>query len=74
MSLAFSADGKYLLAAGGAPDWKLSLWLWEKSKLVGSVRAATHPGRTVAQCLFQPGKGRGRQPGMRVGRRGGKGS
>jgi hypothetical protein len=57
VSLAFSADGKYLLAAGGAPDWTLSLWLWEKSKLVGSVRAATHPGHTVAQCLFQPGEG-----------------
>lgn len=60
MSLAFSADGRYLAAQGGAPDWSLHLWLWEKSKLVASARTATAPGHTAVQCLFQPGEGLGR--------------
>lgn len=55
VSLAFSGDGRYLAAQGGAPDWMLSLWIWEKSKLVASVRTATAAGHTAAQCLFQPG-------------------
>lgn len=61
MSLAFSADGKCLAAQGGAPDWTLCLWLWEKSKLVASVRTVSTPGHTAVQCLFQPGRRAGRQ-------------
>ena len=33
-SLAFSPDNKMLLAQGGAPEWNMTIWLWEKSKLV----------------------------------------
>lgn len=55
LSLAFSADGRHLAAQGGAPEWALSLWLWDKSKLVASVRTVSTPGHTAAQCLFQPG-------------------
>lgn len=40
VSLVFSADGRYLAAQGGAPDWPLYVWLWEKSKLCSVV----HPG------------------------------
>ncbi|KAL4423627.1 hypothetical protein ABPG77_009214 [Micractinium sp. CCAP 211/92] len=57
VSLAFSGDGRSLAAQGGAPDWALSLWLWEKSKLVSSVRTAAAPGHTAVQCSFQPGTG-----------------
>ena len=53
--MAFSGDGRLLVAQGGAPDWTLCLWAWEKSKLVASVRTVTQPGHTAAQCAFQPG-------------------
>lgn len=53
--MAFSADGRLLVAQGGAPDWTLCLWAWEKSKLVASVRTVTQPGHAAAQCAFQPG-------------------
>ena len=33
-SLAFSPDNKFLLAQGGAPEWTMAVWIWEKSKLV----------------------------------------
>lgn len=55
MSLAFSSDGKYLLVQGGSPDWVLALWVWDKSKLVATVRTTSQPGQTAVQCLFQPG-------------------
>lgn len=55
VSLAFSGDGRFLAAQGSAPDWTLSLWVWEKSKVVASLRTATQPGHTAVQCLFQPG-------------------
>lgn len=61
MSLAFSGDGRYLAAQGGAPDWALSLWVWEKSKLVASVRTAAAAGHTAVQCTFQPGARGGRR-------------
>ncbi len=65
--MAFSADGRLLVAQGGAPDWTLCLWAWEKSKLVASVRTVTQPGHAAAQCAFQPGAscwegGRGCRP------------
>lgn len=63
MSLAFSKDGRYLAAQGGAPDWALSLWVWQKSKLVASIRTVSAPGHAVAECLFQPGAQRRRRAG-----------
>lgn len=66
VSLAFSGDGRYLAAQGGAPDWALSLWLWEKSKLVASMRTAAAPGHTAVQCSFQPGAPGGRSEGHAV--------
>ena len=57
VSVSFSTDGKYVAAQGGVPEWNLMLWIWEKSKLVASVRTVTHPGHAVHQCLIQPGAG-----------------
>lgn len=31
ISLDFSPDSKYLISQGGAPDWNLVYWFWEKS-------------------------------------------
>ncbi|PRW57644.1 Cilia- and flagella-associated 57 [Chlorella sorokiniana] len=55
VAVAFSADGRLLVAQGGAPDWTLCLWAWEKAKLVASVRTVTQPGHAAVQCAFQPG-------------------
>lgn len=52
--VAFSGDHKYCLTQGGAPDWVLSLWLWEKTKLVASVKASNQAGGAVNQVDFSP--------------------
>lgn len=52
--VAFSGDNKYCLTQGGAPDWVLSLWLWEKTKLVASVKASNQAGGAVNQMDFSP--------------------
>lgn len=49
VSLSFSPDGKLLLAQGGAPDWNLLLWTWEKSKVASSVRSTNLQGSPVVQ-------------------------
>ena len=36
----FSADGKYLITQTGSPDWTLTLWAWEKPKLLSSIKTA----------------------------------
>ncbi len=40
--LAFSPDCKYLMAQGGAPEWTLAIWVWEKSKLVSAFLLHLH--------------------------------
>ncbi|KAE9044942.1 Cilia- and flagella-associated protein 57 [Phytophthora rubi] len=52
--VAFSGDSKYCITQGGAPDWVLSLWLWEKTKLLASVKASTPQGNAVHQADFSP--------------------
>ncbi|GLD97629.1 hypothetical protein PINS_up006319 [Pythium insidiosum] len=52
--VAFSSDNKYCVAQGGAPDWMLSLWLWEKAKLLASVKATNQAGGAVNQVDFSP--------------------
>ncbi len=41
MCLAFSHDGAFLAAQGGAPEWNLAMWQWEKSKLSGVFKGVT---------------------------------
>jgi hypothetical protein len=41
VALAFSPDGKTLVAQSGAPDWNLYCWAWEKAKLVAAVKSGT---------------------------------
>ncbi|KAK1931919.1 Cilia- and flagella-associated protein 57 [Phytophthora citrophthora] len=52
--VAFSGDSKYCVTQGGAPDWILSLWLWEKTKLLACVKASTPQGNAVHQADFSP--------------------
>ncbi|KAL8428247.1 hypothetical protein ACSSS7_007323 [Eimeria intestinalis] len=37
-SVAFSGDGRFILALGGPPDWCLVYWAWEKAKVVASYK------------------------------------
>ncbi|KAF3855712.1 hypothetical protein F7725_016435 [Dissostichus mawsoni] len=39
--MAFSHDSKYLIGQTGGPDWTLILWLWEKQKVLATVKTST---------------------------------
>lgn len=39
--MAFSPDSKYLIGQTGAPDWTVILWLWEKHKVLATVKTST---------------------------------
>ena len=47
--LAFSPDDKYIIAQGGYPEWNAVLWLWEKNKVLFSVRTSNQQGSSVYQ-------------------------
>lgn len=49
--MAFSADSKGLITQGGAPDWTLLHWHWEKGKLGAASKQSTAP---IFQCSFNP--------------------
>ncbi len=48
-SIAFSSDSKVLAAQGGAPEWNLVVWSWEKSKLLASIKTSNATGSPVNQ-------------------------
>ncbi|CAF3835653.1 unnamed protein product [Rotaria sordida] len=58
VSLLFSSDSKYLLTQGGAPDYTLIYWSWEKGKVMAhiDVKPPTGPqaNATVNQVSFNP--------------------
>lgn len=39
--MAFSPDSKYLIGQTGAPDWTLIFWLWERHKVLATVKTST---------------------------------
>ncbi|XP_060897415.1 cilia- and flagella-associated protein 57 [Labrus mixtus] len=51
--MAFSPDSKYLIGQTGGPDWMLIFWLWEKQKVLATVKtsSSTNP---VSQVSFNP--------------------
>ena len=49
--MAFSPDGRLLAAQGGSPEWNLVLWVWEKSKVVTSVKTTNAAGNPVYQVI-----------------------
>lgn len=55
VSLAFSADSKYLLSQGGAPNFSLINWVWDQVKPLDNIRADVkvphHSSYTV--CSYQ---------------------
>ncbi|XP_030585789.1 cilia- and flagella-associated protein 57 [Archocentrus centrarchus] len=51
--IAFSPDSKYLTGLTGGPEWMLVLWLWEKHKVLATVKT-TNPNNPVTQVSFNP--------------------
>lgn len=54
VSLDFSPDGKYLIAQGAQPDWMMCMWLWEKNKLLSTIKSTNPAGNPVTQISFNP--------------------
>ncbi|XP_033977740.1 cilia- and flagella-associated protein 57 [Trematomus bernacchii] len=51
--MAFSHDSKYLIGQTGGPDWTLIFWLWEKQKVLATVKTSTSRN-PVSQVSFNP--------------------
>jgi len=54
VSLAFSPDSKNLLTHGGAPDWSLIYWNWEKAKPSAVAKTSNPQNSAIYQCTFNP--------------------
>ena len=54
ISLAFSNDSKYLLAQGGAPDYSLVYFFWEKNKIITTLKNLSTAKNPVTQVSFHP--------------------
>lgn len=37
--MAFSSDSKYLLGHSGGPEWTMFYWVWEKNKVLATVKS-----------------------------------
>lgn len=54
VSVAFSPDNRMLLTQGGAPDWTLVLWAWERPKLLASIKVSNAQGAPIYNVSFNP--------------------
>lgn len=50
----FAADDSLLLTLGGGPDWKLSVWLWEKGKLLATRSLSAPSDGVLYGCDMNP--------------------
>ncbi|XP_018422114.1 PREDICTED: cilia- and flagella-associated protein 57 isoform X1 [Nanorana parkeri] len=53
VSLSFSPDSKYLVAQSGAPEWQIIFWMWEKQKVMATVKADSQ-NNPIYQVSFNP--------------------
>ncbi|KAM9362159.1 cilia- and flagella-associated protein 57 [Symphorus nematophorus] len=51
--MAFSPDSKYLIGQTGAPEWMLIFWLWEKQKVLATVKTS-NSNNPITQVSFNP--------------------
>ncbi|XP_072560503.1 cilia- and flagella-associated protein 57 isoform X2 [Paramormyrops kingsleyae] len=51
--MAFSTDSKYVIGQSGDPDWTLFYWMWEKQRVMATVKTGgvTNP---IYQVSFNP--------------------
>lgn len=54
VSMAFSADGHLLAVQGGAPDWLLVIWVWEKAKTVDSLKITASAATATPVVQVRP--------------------
>lgn len=62
VAMSFSADGRHLATQGGAPQWNLLYWNWERSKPLAQVQvtrdqalqASRETGHLVTQVTINP--------------------
>eukprot|EP00049_Salpingoeca_infusionum_P018833 m.358992 g.358992 ORF g.358992 m.358992 type:complete len:1196 (+) comp18362_c0_seq1:186-3773(+) len=55
VNLAFSPDSKYLVTLGGAPEWNMYYWAWEKSQGPMAVtKCSLDPAVAVYRATFNP--------------------
>uniref|UniRef100_A0A3B1KA86 Cilia and flagella associated protein 57 n=1 Tax=Astyanax mexicanus TaxID=7994 RepID=A0A3B1KA86_ASTMX len=47
--MAFSPDSKYLIGQAGGPEWTLFYWVWEKHKIMATVKT-TSTGPSTSFC------------------------
>ena len=52
VSLAFSPDSKFLVSLTDAPDWELHYWMWNKTRVLASVKVS--PDVPVYEVTFNP--------------------
>ncbi|XP_063283718.1 cilia- and flagella-associated protein 57-like [Pelobates fuscus] len=53
VSIAFSPDSKYLVAQLGSPEWKIIFWMWEKQKVMATVKTDSQKN-PIYQVSFNP--------------------
>ncbi|XP_037639358.1 cilia- and flagella-associated protein 57 [Sebastes umbrosus] len=51
--MAFSPDSKYLIGQTGGPEWTLIFWLWEKQKVLATMKTS-NSNNAVTQVSFNP--------------------
>ncbi|XP_063057266.1 cilia- and flagella-associated protein 57-like [Engraulis encrasicolus] len=53
VSMCFSPDCKYFVAQAGGPDWVLFYWMWERQKIMATVKTTTVMN-PINQVSFNP--------------------
>lgn len=59
VSIAFSADNKYLLtqtgpSTSGKHDWTLIYWMWDKARPMDSMKVSNSQGAAIREVSFNP--------------------
>lgn len=62
--VAFSPDSKHLIGQTGAPEWTLIFWLWEKHKILATVKTSTSNNPVKQVSRTRPTTAFGSQPGV----------
>jgi WD40 repeat protein len=53
-SISFSPDGKLVAAQGGSPDCCLTVWGYDKGKVVGQIKSSSSSAAPVNQVRAAP--------------------